>query len=761
MVRKSCFDKLLRGRYFGYTVSRQSVTSIVRAQLHSPACVLALTGIALAAPLRAQAVGDVQVTPETMTLAVGQKQTIFAAAFDKQGNLVPNARFTFWTSDSSVAKVQSDGTVLGVKPGLAKVEARTGGRRASLAVLVAGAGGVVPGAPGAPRGIAALTLEPAALRLVLGETAKLEPKGLKDDGTPAELGRVVWKSLRPDVVAVDSTGAVLARGPGRGIIQAALANGLVATAPVEVETVDLALSETRVLLPPDGLDTLRLLVPSQGNRQMSEGVVWLSTDTSVARIGPTGIVQGVRPGAAEIVAWLSGQERRASVIVHKPLRSILITPKPGGGPILLPLNRTHKFSIAAEAVDSTPVPEIRIQWEVGDTSLASFVPATGQLTAKALGTTSLTAKVAGFAPANWAIQIVPGILKLDRARFALAPGDQATLTATLADDQGKPVGAATGLTWASDRPDVAAVDAQGAIEARRFGRAKITATTSWGAAAATDVFVVGDFFLVSNRAGSLGIYQASATQPESLFAVLADSAANVAPAISPDRTRIAFSSNRGGGGDYDLYVMDADGSNIRRLTTEPGADGSPVWTPDGSRLVFSSARSGVPQIYVVPADSGEAQALTSSAGGNQAPAVSPDGRTIAFVSIRDGAPRIYRMALDGSGQTRATTGMLREASPAFFPNGDLLYGEERSKGSREWRVMRMPDGAAPVALFQTDQPLVALVASRDGDRVVVVTGKEVGKGRLEYRVWLRGLALGAQPLPLKLRPGEQVPTATF
>ena len=747
--------------YLAPTVSRQSVASNVRAQLDSPACVLALVACAVAAPLQAQTVSDVQVTPETMTLGVGQKQTIFAAAFDKQGNLIPNARFTFWTSDSSVAKVQSDGSVLGVKPGLAKVEARTGGRRASLAVLVAGAGGVVPGAPAAAHGIAALTLEPAALRLVLGETAKLEPKALRDDGTPAELGRVVWKSLRPDVVAVDSTGAVLARGQGRSIIQAALANGMVATAPVEVETVDLALSETRLLLPPDGLDTLRLLVPSQANREMSEGVVWQSTDTSIARIGPTGIVQGVRPGTTEIVAWLSGQERRASVIVHKTVRSILVTPKPGGAPILLPLNRTHKFSIAAEAVDSTPIPEIRIIWEVGDTALAGFDRATGQLTAKALGTTSLTAKVAGFEPASWAIQIVPGILKLDRGRFALSPGDRATLAATLADDQGKAVGGAVDLTWASDRPDVAAVDGQGAVEARGFGHAKVTATTSWGAAAGADVFVVGDLLMVSNRGGSLGVYQAAAARPESLFAVLADSAANIDPTISPDRTRIAFSSNRGGGGDYDLYVMDADGGNVRRLTSEPGADGSPVWTPDGTRLVFSSSRSGVPQIYVMPADSGEAVGLTTSAGGNQAPAVSPDGRTIAFVSIRDGAPRIYRMALDGSGQARATTGTLRETSPEFFPNGDLLYGQERSKGSREWRVMRMPDGAAPAALFQTDQPLVSLAASRDGERVVFVTGKEVGKGRLEYHVWLRGLALGAQPLPLKLRPGEQVPSATF
>jgi len=104
---------------------------------------------------------------------------------------------------------------------------------------------------------------------------------------------------------------------------------------------------------------------------------------------------------------------------------------------------------------------------------------------------------------------------------------------------------------------------------------------------------------------------------------------------------------------------------------------------------------------------------------------------------------------------------LRETCPEFFQNGDLLFGVERSKGSREWRIMRMPEGAAPVSLFQTEQPLVSLSPSRDGDRVIFVTGRETGKGRVEYRAWLRGLALGAQPVPLRLRPNEQFPAATF
>ena len=102
-----------------------------------------LVGLLLAAPrpaaaLQAQSISEIQVTPETMTLGVGQKQALFAAAFDARGNLMASAKFTFWSSDTLIAKVRKDGSVVGVAPGLAKIEARSNGRRASMAVLITG-----------------------------------------------------------------------------------------------------------------------------------------------------------------------------------------------------------------------------------------------------------------------------------------------------------------------------------------------------------------------------------------------------------------------------------------------------------------------------------------------------------------------------------------------------------------------------------------------------------------------------------------------
>ena len=241
---------------------------------------------------------------------------------------------------------------------------------------------------------------------------------------------------------------------------------MVATAPVEVEAVDLALSKPRSWSAPASSIPLRFLVPSQANRVMTEGVVWQSTDTSVARIGPTGIVQGVAPGSAEIVAWLAGQERRSGGDRAQDRAAIVVTPRASGGPIVLPLDKKHKFAIAAEAVDSTPIREIAIGWEVGDSNIATFDRASSELTAKTLGTTSLTARVAGFPPATWAVQVVPGALRMDRNRLALSPGEHSALKATLADDQGKPAGSTAELQWRSDHPDVATVDQQGGIEAR-------------------------------------------------------------------------------------------------------------------------------------------------------------------------------------------------------------------------------------------------------------------------------------------------------
>jgi len=91
---------------------------------------------------------------------------------------------------------------------------------------------------------------------------------------------------------------------------------------------------------------------------------------------------------------------------------------------------------------------------------------------------------------------------------------------------------------------------------------------------------------------------------------------------SPDGTRIAFQSNRDG--NYEIYVMDADGSNQTNLTNNPADDMFPVWSPDGTKIAFMSNRDGNWEIYVMNADGSNQTNLTNNIGDDMYPMWSPD-----------------------------------------------------------------------------------------------------------------------------------------
>ena len=102
---------------------------------------------------------------------------------------------------------------------------------------------------------------------------------------------------------------------------------------------------------------------------------------------------------------------------------------------------------------------------------------------------------------------------------------------------------------------------------------------------------------------------------------------------------IAFYSNRDG--NYEIYSIRPDGSDLKRLTFDPASDQTPAWSPDGRRLAFRSERSGGGNLYVMDADGGSLRRLTMGPGDDSQSAWSPDGTRIAFSSLRDGNRDIY------------------------------------------------------------------------------------------------------------------------
>jgi Tol biopolymer transport system component len=184
-----------------------------------------------------------------------------------------------------------------------------------------------------------------------------------------------------------------------------------------------------------------------------------------------------------------------------------------------------------------------------------------------------------------------------------------------------------------------------------------------------------DLLVVSTRDGDYAIYTMSAagegekrltddagdpSTPRGLFF-------QVEPAWSPDGRRIAFSSKREGS--FDLYAMEADGTETRRLTATPADDHDPSWSPDGRRIVFSRGTPG--DLYVMDADGSSVRRLAATPAHDTQPAWSPDGRWIVFTRKAPGTSirELWLVRADGSGARQLTSLEAVSDAPAWSPDG--------------------------------------------------------------------------------------------
>ena len=144
--------------------------------------------------------------------------------------------------------------------------------------------------------------------------------------------------------------------------------------------------------------------------------------------------------------------------------------------------------------------------------------------------------------------------------------------------------------------------------------------------------------------------------------------------------RIAFQSNRDG--DFQIFVMNADGSAQTKLTTQ-GANAYPAWSPDGSRIAFVSTRTGTTQIFVMNADGRGPIQVTNDGMTKVSPAWSPDGTKIAFSGFGGGNYDIWVTTLDGTSLTNVTNNPAEDIDPSWRPGTSRIAFQTNRDGNGE------------------------------------------------------------------------------
>ncbi|MCI7781797.1 MAG: TolB family protein [Parabacteroides sp.] len=210
-------------------------------------------------------------------------------------------------------------------------------------------------------------------------------------------------------------------------------------------------------------------------------------------------------------------------------------------------------------------------------------------------------------------------------------------------------------------------------------------------------------WLIYNSGGKL--YKLSPDQPgepeqiETAYAVRC----NNDHVLSADGQQIAISHGTKEDGQSRIYTLPITGGTPR-LVTPMAPSYLHGWSPDGKQLAYCAARKGNFDVYVIPAEGGEEQRLTTAEGLDDGPEYAPDGKHIWFNSVRSGLMQVWRMKADGSEQTQMT---FDETRNAWFPHvspdgqqvvfityykGDLEPGQHLANKNVELRIMPATGG---------------------------------------------------------------------
>ena len=466
--------------------------------------------------------------------------------------------------------------------------------------------------------VATIDIEAPATHLAPGSSVQLSAIVRDEQGVVLGDRTIAWSSSDPTLLSISQTGLVSANATG-SVTVSATADGRsdsITLSSAEIFSIQIA-APTYAIEPGDSVQ-LRLLAKDKAEADLWTTVSWTSSQSDVAEVTDTGLVNGLTLGFASITASVGQVQKLIGISVQHPERNKIafasargplvgiFNPQPQGGIYLMNTDGSSQQLLIESAIG------VCTTIHPGDYPCAQrWKKPSWNPDGMRLATSSFRL----YAP-EWGGSMI----------FLCAIGPPCTQLELFPRR----------INWLGVDSPVLGRSPAWSPDGRRLA---FSGTTIWDAAN------------YSYSAWSV------AFEDE--------------PAWSPDGTQLAVVRNTfdssTGDDNFDIWIRNVDGDSAPvRLTDAAGDDTSPQWSVSG-KIAFVSSRDGNREIYVMNADGTSVLNLTNNPADDASPSWSPDGASIAFQTDRDGNSEIYSMYVDGSHVTNLTNHPAEDTEPAWSP----------------------------------------------------------------------------------------------
>jgi uncharacterized protein YjdB len=412
------------------------------------------------------------ITPTSINGAMGESRQLTATAENQGGQAITGVTFTWASSNTQVASVDSTGNVTLLGVGSANISASAGGLTTSVPAT----------ATATTVRIASVSVTPSSATLNPGLTQQVQAVALDSIGNVITGTTFTWSSSNTSDATVSATGLVSAIAVGTAVISASAGGksasaivSIVAASPASVASVTVSPSSATITT---GKTTQlsATLKDSVGNILGGRTVTWTSSNTGVATVSSNGLVTGLAGGNVTISAASGGQQGTAQVTVNAiTVASVVVTP----GQADLSANQTLQLRATPLDGSGNPIGGQTITWSTSDQYVAT-VSSSGLVTVvrtTGIGYTNVSATIGGKTGTATIDLIAAPVatVALSPTSVHLNAGQTSQLTATAKDQYGDVI-TTDAESWNSSRTSVATVSSTGVVTAVGSGSATITVT---------------------------------------------------------------------------------------------------------------------------------------------------------------------------------------------------------------------------------------------------------------------------------------------